>query len=138
VIEHVGGHQRRIDLVDAIHRLGDHHWVQTPYRYFLIEAHTLFPGLQFLPIGLRARAARVWPVGNMLRFREWPRTIEREASLAADARGKALRELPPEYAVLAMQSIELLSKTEMRAYFPTSEILQERVLGMTKSLIAWR
>ena len=137
VIEHVGGHQRRIDLANAIYQLGDHHWVQTPYRYFPIEAHTLFPGLQFLPMGLRARAARRWPVGNMLRFSpDWPQTAERAASLSADAPGRPLRELSPEYAVLGLQSIELLSMTEMQAYFPTSEILHERVLGVTKSLIA--
>ena len=31
--------------------------VQTPYRYFPVEPHWLFPGLQFLPMGLRARGA---------------------------------------------------------------------------------
>ena len=32
--------------------------------------------------------------------------------------------------------IELLSATEMQHYFPTSELLQERLLGLTKSLAA--
>ena len=54
VIEHVGGHSRRAAFADSVHALSDHHWVQTPYRYFPLEPHFLFPGFQFLP--LRAKA----------------------------------------------------------------------------------
>jgi hypothetical protein len=39
-------------------------------------------------------------------------------------------------ALRAVLEIELLSRTEMRAYFPGSQILSERVAGLTKSLIA--
>ena len=35
-------------------------------------------------------------------------------------------------------SIELLDKTMMRAYFPTSELREEKFHGLTKSLIAVR
>jgi hypothetical protein len=31
---------------------------------------------------------------------------------------------------------ELVSETELRHYFPGSEVWRERVLGMTKSLVA--
>jgi hypothetical protein len=34
--------------------------------------------------------------------------------------------------------IELLGTTEMQQYFPDSEILPERLLGLTKSLVAVR
>jgi hypothetical protein len=33
---------------------------------------------------------------------------------------------------------ELIDKTQMRAYFPDSELASERILGLTKSLIAIR
>jgi hypothetical protein len=36
------------------------------------------------------------------------------------------------------QQTELVSRTEMRGYFPDSELLDERVLGVAKSLIAVR
>src|SRR5215510_920706 len=62
VIEHVGGHARRCDFASVVHAMGTHHWVQTPYRYFPIEPHWLFPGLQFLPLRARAAAIRRWPL----------------------------------------------------------------------------
>src|SRR5690349_17946278 len=48
VLEHVGGHERRMRLAEAVHKLAGSHWVQTPYRYFPIEPHFVAPGLQFL------------------------------------------------------------------------------------------
>jgi hypothetical protein len=32
--------------------------------------------------------------------------------------------------------VELVTKTEMKYYFPSSKALNERVLGLTKSIIA--
>ena len=49
VIEHVGGHVQRLRFADAIHKLADRHWVQTPYRYFPIEPHWLFPRFSVPP-----------------------------------------------------------------------------------------
>jgi hypothetical protein len=112
VIEHVGGHWRRSAFADAVHGLADHHWVQTPYRYFPVEPHWLFPGFQFLPLRARAELTRRWRLG------------------------RNVREL--DNAVESSLTVELLSETEMRHYFPTSEIRRERVLGLTKSLIAVR
>jgi hypothetical protein len=114
VIEHVGGHRRREQLAATVHRFADRHWVQTPYRYFPIEQHFLFPGLQFLPRAAQARVARRWPIGA---YRDFP--------------GHAV-------AVREVLRVELLSVTEMRHYFPTSEVRRERVCGLTKSLIAVR
>ena len=139
VIEHVGGHQRRVRIANTINRLSEHHWVQTPYRYFPIEAHTLFPGLQLLPMIARAAAIRRWPLGYMMRFsREWPQTDAWVSSIAQSAYGAPLRELSIDHAVIGLQSIELLSRAEMHVYFPNSEILAERVAGVPKSLIAVR
>ena len=58
VIEHVGGHAQRMRFAEAIHKISNRHWVQTPYRYFPVEPHWLFPGLQFMPLALRARLLR--------------------------------------------------------------------------------
>ena len=114
VIEHVGGHYRREQFAETVHNLGDHNWIQTPNRYFPIEPHFLFPGLQFLPVPFAVRAAVLWPVGNF-----------------GDLKS-------PEVALGKVQGIELLGMVQMRSYFPNSEMLRERVGPLTKSLIAYR
>lgn len=113
VIEHVGGHERRLRFAESVRRMADRYWVQTPYRYFPIEPHWLVPGIQFLPITMRARIAHRWPlVHNPSR---------------------------PRAAILStVMWTELLDKTQMRHYFPDAELRAERVAGLTKSLIAVR
>jgi hypothetical protein len=111
VIEHVGGHARRSEFASQVRQLAPRHWVQTPYRYFPLEPHWLFPGMQFMPAAARVKIATHWPLVHT-----------RPASID-DARQAVLW-------------TELVSITEMRDYFPTATILHERVLGITKSLIA--
>lgn len=112
LIEHVGGHARRQDLADAVHRLAPRHWVQTPYRYFPVEPHWLFPGMQFLPLRARAAIVRSWPLSH------------------SGAR--------PETATAIALETELISITEMRHYFPGSQIVRERFGPLVKSLVAVR
>lgn len=111
LIEHVGGHARRAEFARQVHRLAPRHWVQTPYRYFPLEPHWLFPGMQFLPAAARVKIAMRWPLVHTR-----PVDIDQ-------AREDVLW-------------TELIGVTEMRAYFPMSSILRERLLGITKSLIA--
>ena len=113
VIEHVGGYARRVSFVGSVERLAPRHWVQTPYRYFPVEPHWLFPGFQFLPLAVRARIARAWKVNP------WPSHDLAEG-------------------VFDSLCVELLTKTEMAHLFPASTILSERAYGMVKSLIACR
>lgn len=113
VIEHVGGHERRLRFADAVRTLGDRYWVQTPYRYFPIEPHWVAPGMQFLPSALRTSIAHRWPLGH---------TPVPSRAAAVDA---ALW-------------VELLDRTQMRHYFPDAVLRAERLMGMTKSLIAVR
>lgn len=115
VIEHLGGHQRREAFAWFVHTLGDHHWVQTPNRYFPVEPHWLFPAFQFLPPRVRARMTVHWPIG-----------------------GYTKRRGPLHDRLRDVLDVELLSSTHMRFYFPTSRILRERTMGLTKSLIAVR
>lgn len=111
VIEHVGGHERRLRLADAVHTLAESHWVQTPYRYFPVEPHWVAPAMQFLPVTVRATFASRWPLGHT----------------------------PPANRAEALDSVlwvELLDRTQMRYYFPNSTLRVERFAGLTKSLIA--
>jgi hypothetical protein len=115
VLEHVGGHWRRMRFAETVNAHGDHHWLQTPYRYFPIEPHFLCPLLQYLPLAVASRAAVRWPVGNY--------------AGGLDSPAQAIRSL---------QDIELLGIAEMRRYFPDSTIRYERAGPFIKSLIAVR
>lgn len=112
VLEHVGGAARRSDMAEVVASAAPHHWVQTPYRYFPIEPHWLFPGFQLLPVPARVMITERWPVGYY--------------------RGRGRQ------AVEEVLSTELIGRTEMAYLFPDSDLVAEKVLGFTKSLIAAR
>lgn len=111
LLEHVGGYSRRRDLAANILSMAPNHWVQTPYRYFPLEPHWVFPGHQFLPLATRARLSEKWHWGHM------------QSGTFEEALEDCL-------------STELVSKTELRHLFPGSAIWHERIVGLTKSLVA--
>lgn len=111
VIEHVGGHDRRRRFAETIHKLAPRHWIQTPNRYFPVEPHWLLPGFQFLSTRAKARVMRLWSG-------QFPRTDD-----------------PVRRIELAL-SVELLTKAELAFYFPDSNVVTERMLGLPKSFIA--
>jgi hypothetical protein len=111
LLEHVGGHAQRAALAREVRSLAPRHWVQTPYRYFPLEPHWLFPGLQFMPMAARARLAAAWPLAHSS-----PES--------------------PEEAMSEVQWTELVGVAELRSYFPDSHIHHERFAGLTKSLVA--
>ena len=111
VIGHVGGYEPRRRFADTVTALADHHWIQTPYRYFPIDPCFVFPVRQSLPLRLQAEVARRWRFGHR--------------------HAKDMRE-----EVAAALSVELLSRTELRHYFPSSDIWSERFLGLAKSIVA--
>jgi len=113
LIEHLGGHARRSDFARQVRQLAPRHWVQTPYRYFPLEPHLLFTGMQFMPAAARVQIANYWPL------------VHTKPASVDEARQEVLW-------------TELVSVTEMRDYFPESTIMHERIVGITKSLIAVR
>lgn len=114
VMEHLGGFARRCEFAQAARDLGDHLWIQTPYRYFPLEPHWLFPFFQFLPLRARAHVTVRWPLGSYGGLREF------------------------DQAVRWSSRVELLTATELSYHFPDAEIHRERLAGLTKSLIAIR
>jgi hypothetical protein len=110
LVEHVGGHGPRARLAETVEAMAPRHWVQCPYRYFPIEPHWIFPGMQFLPLRARIAVAMHWPLVNTR-----PATV-------AQASG-------------AVMWTELISATEMKLLFPNSRLIFERVLGIRKSMI---
>lgn len=112
LMEHLGGHTRRRQFADVVQESASAWWIQTPYRYFPIEPHWLFPCFQFLPFRVRVIISQHWNAGNVPALKN----ITEAAELVA--------------------STELISVTEIRAYFPASEIWFERVAGIPKSLVS--
>ena len=111
LIEHLGGDPARRRFAEVVASLAPRYVVQTPYRYFPVEQHWMFPGFQFLPKSVRSYLAPRWPLGHT---RGWePRAAAEEVA-----------------------SIELLSASEMREYFPEAHLVWERVMGVPKSMIA--
>jgi hypothetical protein len=111
LIEHVGGYSRRQSLAANVARLAPRYWVQTPYRYFPVEPHWLFPGFQFLPLWARTEVGLRWNRGHI-------RSATRQ-----DSRREALW-------------VELIGISEMQALFPDAHIWREKWAGLTKSIVA--
>jgi hypothetical protein len=112
LMEHVGGHARRQQFARVVQESAPSWWIQTPYRYFPVEPHWIFPGFQFLPFRARLAICRHW---NTLH-----ESARKDMAEAAEL----------------VASIELISASEMAMYFPTSEIWYERIMGLPKSLVA--
>lgn len=111
LLEHVGGHARRVELAGVVHDAAPRHWVQTPDRAFPVEPHFLFPGFQFLSIPMQAWILQRWPLVHS----------------------------PPKDEATAMRIVqwtELVGRRQMEGYFPDSELLRERIAGIPKSLVA--
>jgi SAM-dependent methyltransferase len=111
LIEHLGTEAARRRFAEVVKSLAPAYVIQTPYRYFPLEPHWMFPGFQFLPAAARSFIAPRWPLGHTYGWTE----------------SAAAREVA---------AIRLLSASQMRDLFPGSELVWERILGMPKSMIA--
>ena len=114
VLEHLPDRRGRESMAREIARVGKGFWVQTPNRWFPVEAHTLTPGYQFLTKHWQERLARNFTVWGWLQ-RPGPE----------EARGYA-------------RHIHLLSARDVAQLFPGARIRRERFLGLTKSILAVR
>lgn len=114
VIEHVGGYAKRLAFAANVRR-ARRYWVQTPNRYFPVEPHWLFPGLQFLPVPVRALIVSRWSLGwGFVRDQDRREVIRR------------------------VLEVELIGAKELQYYFPDAELTEERFAGLAKSLVALR
>lgn len=60
VIEHVGDAAHRSDFAREVRRLGQAYWVQTPCKYFPIEAHNGMPFWWFYPASVKRFFVERW------------------------------------------------------------------------------
>jgi hypothetical protein len=112
VIEHVGDYARQRAFAGEVRRIAPKYFVQTPYRYFPIEPHYMCLGLHFLPKPIFKRLVR-W-------FSLWGLTVKPS----------------PAEIEAAIADIKLLTVRQMRELFPDARIVRERLLFLTKSIIA--
>ena len=112
VIEHVGDAAARRRFADVLHAVAPRLWIQTPNRYFPIEPHWMFPGFQFLP--------RRWKI---VVTQWWPLSYGGTSPSKADAAAR-------------VDSVELITASELRSLFPDAPIERERFAGLSKSLVA--
>ena len=111
VIEHLYTLENQQKMASEICRVGKRHFIQTPNIYFPIEAHYALPFAQYYP---KALLHFILTQTKLSRLKRWSPA---EASQYQD-------------------EIRLITKSEMRALFPGSALLKEKVLGLTKSFTA--
>lgn len=114
VIEHVGRWREMRAMANEMRRVAPSYYVQTPYYWFPMEPHYRTIGYQWLPEAWRARLLTWRSLGYFPKARDFDQAME-----------------------YVNDSI-LLDKLQMRTLFPDAEHRSERVLGLTKSLIAIR
>jgi hypothetical protein len=114
VIEHVGLWRDMLAMANEVRRVAPAYFVQTPYFWFPIEPHYRTPIINWLPEPWRARLL----MKRQLGFYRKAETMDQAMASVDDAR--------------------LLDLRQFRSLFPDAEILQERVFGLTKSMMAVR
>ena len=114
VIEHLGSMDQMVRMASEVRRVGRRYFVQTPYRYFPIEPHFVFPMFQFLPLSIRILLVQHFSLGWMAKQPDRKRAAEE------------------------VGSINLLSRRQLQSLFPEGRIMEERLLGLIKSLIIQR
>jgi SAM-dependent methyltransferase len=114
VIEHLRSSEDQQQFAKEVLRVGRGVFVQTPNRWFPVEPHFITPFVHFLPKSAQRRFLPRLSLRGMMRSGD----------------NVALEDL--------FEELRLLSAGEMQEFFPGCQIRRERLLGLTKSLIAMR
>lgn len=114
VIEHLFTLEAQEKMADEIRRVGKSYFVQTPYRYFPIEPHWVFPFFQFLPRTVKIILTRRFALGHI------PRVPD------------------PFQAARQVDEVRLMSIPELKKIFPGSLLYKEFFMGMVKSVVMYK
>lgn len=114
VIEHMGCLENQQKFAEEVQRVGKGYWIQTPHKYFPIEPHLLFPLFQYFPLTLKKQVAVRWKYSH---YKMWDKSEKH-----------ILREV---------MNIRLLNRRELSLVFGNARIYEEKLLGLTKSIIAY-
>jgi len=114
VIEHVGRWEDMVSMATEIAGLAPNYFVQVPYFWFPAEPHFRVPFFHWLPEQVRYRLQ----LNRRLGF-------QRNNGDLGDA-------------MKSVQSAALLDRTQFSYLFPYAEIIPEKLVLFTKSLMAIR
>jgi len=114
LIEHFGSFNDQQKVAREIRRVGKRYFIQTPNRNFAIEPHFVFPFFQFLPLPMKIFLLQKFNLGWVGRIKD--------KKLAEET----------------VSSFRLLNFYDLKALFPDGEIINERLLGLTKSFIIFK
>jgi len=114
VIEHLFTLESQRKMANEILRVGKRYFIQTPNRYFPIEPHFHVPFFQFYPLAMKKYLISHFGLGFFNRKEQESAGVERLA-----------------------REIRLLSKREYGRLFPQAEIYEEKIMGLTKSFVAY-
>lgn len=112
VIEHLGTFDNQKLFAAECMRVGSRYYIQTPNKWFPIEPHYITPFIHWLPLQIRKYLLRNLTIWGLI-TRPTPQQCEQR-----------------------LQEIYLLAAVDMKQLFPQAIIWRERLLGLTKSLIA--
>ena len=113
VIGHVGSFQDQKRMANEIRRIGKRYFVQTPNQFFPVDWQTLIPFFHFLPLTIRARLLQSLPITSFGRLESYSSALQWASA------------------------VRNLTRRELRELFPEATITRERVLGFTKSFMAF-
>ena len=99
VIEHVGPTDKQAEFAREVRRLGRSYWVQTPSKWFPIEAHCGMPFWWFYPAPVRRYAIERW----RKKLPAWTEMVEETTVLTK----RDLRHLFPEATIMVESSFGL-------------------------------
>jgi len=114
VIEHLGDFTSQQAFARETSRVAACYFMQTPNKWFPVEPHLITPLIHYLPKTMQKRLLRNFTIWGLV-----TRPTDQQCE-------NFVRE------------VRLLDERELRQLFPDAEIWHERVLGLTKSLIAVR
>lgn len=112
VIEHVGKWEDMKRMAREISRVAPNYFVQTPYFWFPFEPHFRAPFFHWMPEQLRYRLLMKRNLG----FRQKRDNVDD--------------------AMMSIQSVNLLDRSQFSFLFPDAKIISEKVGFLTKSLMA--
>lgn len=111
VIEHVGDWDKQRLFAKEMIRCGKSIYLQTPNKWFFIEPHLIATFIHWLPFSVARHLVR-W-------FSIWGWVTKPSQATIDDF----------------LSHIRLLNEKEVKELFPGCNILNEKILGMTKSFI---